>query len=51
MMMTIPEGPGGSMFVARLDSCCTICRHAVPVGVETCTTCLADYGLKMPGVA
>jgi hypothetical protein len=38
-------------FVPRPPARCSICRHAAPAGVDTCTTCLADYGLPLPGVA
>lgn len=38
-------------FVPRPPSRCAICRHPAPAGVDTCTTCLADYGLPLPGVA
>ena len=38
-------------FVPRPPSQCAICRHPAPAGVDTCTTCLADYGLPLPGVA
>lgn len=39
-------------FVPRPAGSCTICGHGLPVGAsDTCTTCLADYGLPMPGVA
>ena len=38
-------------FVPRPPARCSICRHPAPAGVDTCTTCLADYGLPLPGVA
>ena len=38
-------------FIPRPATFCAICRHGIPAGIDTCTTCLADYGLPMPGVA
>lgn len=39
-------------FVPRPAGFCTICGHGLPAGaVDTCTRCLTDYGLPMPGVA
>lgn len=38
-------------FIPRPDTFCSICGHGIPAGIDTCTTCLADYGLPMPGVA
>lgn len=38
-------------FIPRPDAFCAICGHGIPAGIDTCTTCLADYGLPMPGVA
>ena len=57
--MSVSDAPNDTMstssltvsFVPRPDAFCAICGHAIPLGVDTCTTCLADYGLPMPGVA
>lgn len=43
--------PVQATFVPRPGVFCAICGHGLPAGVDTCTTCLADYGLAMPGVA
>jgi hypothetical protein len=34
-------------FASKPPGRCSICVHPTPVGVDTCTTCLADYGLLM----
>lgn len=39
-------------FVPRPAGSCAICTRGLPVGAgDTCTYCLTDYGLPMPGVA
>ncbi len=44
--------PVQATFVPRPAGLCTICDHGLPAGSgDTCTTCLTDYGLPMPGVA
>jgi hypothetical protein len=39
------SAPAG--FVPSLPGRCSICAHPTLVGVDTCTTCLADYGLLL----
>lgn len=44
--------PVQATFVPRPAGFCTICGHGLPAGAgDTCTKCLTDYGLAMPGVA